>query len=502
VEKVTRARGSEVRTAKAVENSSSEILRKPKAAAKELGESTETGRKRIGRTIKAGEKMRFDAARKATRAGKAGIRTAETGQSNNSRVLRKSKSIVKRPERSDKAGQKSYKAREQVGSRADSRTSFRGRSLFTRPAWEKSQHIRPAGERSQHFTIGSRRVFVRSKPTVSRPGKIIGGRRRHFLATDATSTVTYRERTDVVEHIRRHEHVYIDQHHRIRRRIVWPRYRFAVYYNWGPHFAFRYFYPYYHRRYVFVSLGGYWPVGYRYIRYYWYGGHPYRWYGYYPIAREVGGDTYNYYTYNYYNGETVASQSYRSTSGIGLVDHTTFADVRERLAQEAAGEPDEMTLADGYFEDAVKAFEAGDYDLAAEVFTKAIELAPDDMILPFAFCQALFAGEKYMEAAEVLRTALAKVSPEKEGVFYPRGLYAKDDTLFEQIDQLAEKAGFYSFDGDLQLLLGYQLLGIGELDAAVEPLRLAGQDLQNASSAAVLLGLLEKIRIQNPDDTD
>jgi len=180
----------------------------------------------------------------------------------------------------------------------------------------------------------------------------------------------------------------------------------------------------------------------------------------------------------------------------------SFADVRERLAQEAAGEPDQVSLSDRYFEDAVKAFGAGDYDLAAETFAKAIEFAPDDMILPFAYCQALFAGEKYTEAAEVLRTALAKVSPEKEGVFYPRGLYAKDDVLFAQIGELAEKAELYSFDGDLQLLLGYQLLGIGEIDEAVEPLRLAGQNLRNASSATVLLELLEKIRIQKADEAD
>jgi tetratricopeptide (TPR) repeat protein len=242
---------------------------------------------------------------------------------------------------------------------------------------------------------------------------------------------------------------------------------------------------------------------YRYTRYYWYGCHPYRWYGYYPIAREVTGDTYNYYTYNYYNnGDTTASEVYQPTSEIQPVDHTTFADVRERLAQEAAGEPDEVSLSDRYFEDAVKAFGAGDYDLAAETFAKAIEFAPDDMILPFAYCQALFAGEKYTEAAEVLRTALAKVSPEKEGVFYPRGLYAKDDVLLEQIGELAEKAELYSFDGDLQLLLGYQLLGIGEIDEAVEPLRLAGQNLRNASSATVLLELLEKTRIQKADDTN
>jgi tetratricopeptide (TPR) repeat protein len=275
-----------------------------------------------------------------------------------------------------------------------------------------------------------------------------------------------------------------------------------VYYNWGPWFTFRYFYPYYHRKYVFVSLGGYWPVGYRYARYYWYGYHPYRWYGYYPIAREVGGDTYNYYTYNYYYDDTAGVESYQTTGDIAAVDHTTFADVRERLAQQAAEEPDEETLADKYFDDAVKAFEAGDYDTAAELFAKAMELAPDDMVLPFAYSQALFASEKYPESAEVIRAALAEVSPEKEGVFYPRGLYPEEDILFEQIEQLAEKAELYSFDGDLQLLLGYHLLGIGEVDEAIESLQLANQDLENATSAAVLLSLAEKIRIQNADDTE
>jgi tetratricopeptide (TPR) repeat protein len=269
--------------------------------------------------------------------------------------------------------------------------------------------------------------------------------------------------------------------------------------NWWHRPVFRWFYPYYHRRYIFVSLGGYWPLHYRYIRYYWYGCHPYTWYGYYPIARQVGGDTYNYYTYNYCDSDGAGSGSCESTGGLQPVDHTTFADIRERLAQEAAGEPDEVTLADRFFEDAVEAFGTADYDLAADRFAKAMELAPDDVILPFAYAQALFANQEYTEAAEVLRTALAAVSPEKEGIFYPRGLYPKDEILFEQIDHLVEHAGRYGFDADLQLLLGYNLLGIGETDEAVEPLRFASQDLQNAPSAVVLLAVLEKTRTQNLD---
>jgi uncharacterized protein HemY len=124
------------------------------------------------------------------------------------------------------------------------------------------------------------------------------------------------------------------------------------------------------------------------------------------------------------------------------------------------------------------------------------------MILPFAYAQALFADERYTEAAEALRLAMSKVTPDQEGVFYPRGLYTDEDVLFEQIDQLAEKTELYSLDSDLHLLLGYQLLGVGELDDAVVHLRLANQNMVNAEPAAALMNLLEKIRTQQTEDKD
>jgi len=184
------------------------------------------------------------------------------------------------------------------------------------------------------------------------------------------------------------------------------------------------------------------------------------------------------------------------------VDHNTFADVRERLAQQAAEEPGKPTLADICFEDGVKAFEVGDYGKAIEKFARARALAPDDMVLPFAYSQALLADGQYSKAAEVLREALAKVSPEQEGVFYPRGLYPDDETVLKHIERLLERAELYSFDGDLQLLLGYQLLGIGELDAAAEPLQRASRDLKNAGAARVLLNLLEKIKAESSEAED
>jgi len=176
------------------------------------------------------------------------------------------------------------------------------------------------------------------------------------------------------------------------------------------------------------------------------------------------------------------------------VDHTTFADVRERLAQQQDEPPAEATAADTFFDEGVEAFGEGDYETAVEKFANAMELAPDDMILPFAYSQALLANEQYLEAAEVLRTVLAEVSPEQEGVFYPRGLYPDEDVLFEHIERLADMAATFSFDADLQLLLGYQLLGIGETDQAVEPLLQASLDLENAPAANTLIELLEKIK--------
>jgi hypothetical protein len=327
--------------------------------------------------------------------------------------------------------------------------------------------------------IGDRTAFDRTART--------DRARIHRYTPVSPSYVTYYDRPDLVSHTYHYDYAYRDYHGLLCNRLVWPSYRLLIGYNCGPSFAFHYVYPYYHRKYIFVSLGGYWPYDYCYARYYWYGWHPYYWYGYYPIAREVEADTYNYYTYNYYNnGEQVAT--YQSQ----VADPGRFENLAEKQA-----EPAETTLADTYFEEGVKAFEVAEYNTAIQKFTKAMELAPDDMILPFALSQALMAGGQYSNAAAILRDALAKVRPDKEGVFYPRGLYPDEQRLLDQIDLLSEQAEQYSFDADLQLLLGYQLLGIGQTDRAVEPLMNAKKDLVNADAAAVLFGLLEKVKTSN-----
>jgi hypothetical protein len=297
-------------------------------------------------------------------------------------------------------------------------------------------------------------------------------RTKDFFGHDGHHNNTvFRHRNDFAFYGRNHHH----RHHRfISHRIIWPDFFFVTYFDYGPWYSYRPIYPYYHRRYIFVNPYGYWPYDYSYIRYYWYGTYPYYWYGYNPIPYEYGSDTYNYYSYNYYGSDSTGP-----VTG-SLPDYT---------AQQPAPE----TTADQYFDDGVKAFEAGDYNTAVAKFALARQLAPDDKVLVFAYSQAYFAVGDYTSAAQVLRAAVAKVNPVEEGVFYPRGLYSSDDILLKQIEDLGVKASQNKQDTDLQFLLGYQYLGLGELDKAKGPLNNATIDSLNGPPANALLQLLDKL---------
>jgi len=269
--------------------------------------------------------------------------------------------------------------------------------------------------------------------------------------------------------------------HRIFYWISWPNCCRPICYDWDCDFTFGFFWPYYHRRFVFVSLGGYWPC-YTYRRYYWYGCHPYSWHGYDPPEYVVAGDTYNYYYY----GSSAPRQD-------------AVEPAKEKFDKEPLAEPAEETTADRDFEKAVKSFEAADYAGAAKEFHEAMQLSPDDIVLPFARVQALFANSQYDSAAQALRDALAKASPEKEGVFYPRGLYTDETVLHKQIDQLERAARLSPGEPDLELLLGYQLLGMGNLDEASVHLQKAELNSNNSQAATVLMKLLGKLQEANDD---
>jgi hypothetical protein len=274
---------------------------------------------------------------------------------------------------------------------------------------------------------------------------------------------------------------------------------------WNGYWGVTYYYPAYHRQFMFVSLGGYWPH-YGYRRYYWYGCHPYRWYD-YDIGYDYLPVDYNTYTTNnyYYTTESAPSSGYQTPAP------GDFSDVREKLQREkmqqqldqAQDKPNDATAADRNFADAVSAFGRGDYNNAALKFRVAMVLEPKDIILPFAYAQTLFAKGDYDAAAATLRSVLiSMVQPVEAGVqkdqsqetvYYPRGLYKKEEVLQNEIAALAAKVAANPNDTDLQLLLGYQLLGSGQADKSLIPLGEAAKDPANREPVRILLNLREKV---------
>ncbi|OHB52834.1 MAG: hypothetical protein A2Y10_07920 [Planctomycetes bacterium GWF2_41_51] len=228
----------------------------------------------------------------------------------------------------------------------------------------------------------------------------------------------------------------------------------------------------YPKRYIFVSLTGYWP-GYNDYRYYDYGTYPYFWYmvssspyqpnqPYPPTGSRY--DNENPYTY-------------------GSDDVEAFASITE---------PDSKTSADLYFEKGVNAFAAGNYRQAEVFFHQAKNSEPSDVILPFAYVQALFAQGEYEKASRQLREIIRRQPVGKEWVFYPRGLYTDDQILMNQIDQLISKA---SDNTDMQLLAGYQLLGVQKLELAMEYLNKAqAGDRFNQIAVGKLMYVLNNLK--------
>jgi thioredoxin-like negative regulator of GroEL len=198
----------------------------------------------------------------------------------------------------------------------------------------------------------------------------------------------------------------------------------------------------------------------------------------------IAGNTYNYY---YYNAAPQGEELNKA---------------HKKLEENAPAKPAEETQADRDFEAAVKSFNAGDYATATAKFHEAMQLAPEDIVVPFAYVQALFADGQYQQAAEALREALQKSSPEQEGVFYPRGLYSDESVLNKQIEELSEAVGKNPVDTRMRLLLGYQLLGTGKLDEAAGHLENAKLNSYTNRAATQLIDVLEKNRKGRDSKTD
>ncbi|HPS55216.1 MAG TPA: hypothetical protein PLP05_06440 [Sedimentisphaerales bacterium] len=405
----------------------------------------------------------------STRSAKSGDRSANSGD----RSVKSDDRSVKSDVRTgfDKGGHDGGSPERATNPERASKDFDAGRGVGPSPEIRKNDHLRPF-----HDDSGIRHKFF--APVV----------RHDFHGRE----YCYR---DYYSH--RSHHNYWD----FRLFGYWPSSCFTVAYETpGLSLSFSYVYPNYHRKYVFVSVGGWWPSDYTYVRYYWYGYHPYRWYGYYPevYAIDGGGDvnsnnttstTNNYYTYNNYYGDSGSGTTKT------VLDSSQLA-AAEQQAAITKSEPAPEGRADELFNAAVKAFEDGTYDKAANLFAEAMRTAGDDIILPFAYSQALFADGQYVSATQALRTAFEKLPADKDDMFYPRGLYADEETLTQQIDTLGTKLDSRAFDTDLQLLLGYHMVGIGELDKAIPHLQIAAGASENKPAVDKLLKLIERVQKQ------
>jgi hypothetical protein len=288
--------------------------------------------------------------------------------------------------------------------------------------------------------------------------------------------------------------------------IVSPRARFDVDFHHGNEVFHGHFFPFFHRRDVFVSFFGFWP-DYDCLRYYWYGYQPFYWYGYepyylygpgYPAAYDTGGTTNNYYTYNYNNTQPVTQ------TPPAIEDESYPPPANPSQEQLIDKGPAPQTSADQLFDDAVNAFGQGDYSQAADKLASAIQQSPNDIVMPFAYVQALFAQCKYAEASTAFRSAVAKASTAQKGqpqVFFPHGLYTNDDVLNQQIKALQDVVLDNPQNTDFQLMLGYQLLGAGRANEAIAPLKAAAQDDANKDVCSVLLELAQKTSTEAPIST-
>jgi hypothetical protein len=221
-----------------------------------------------------------------------------------------------------------------------------------------------------------------------------------------------------------------------------------------------------------------------------FGGYVYGWpfYGYYYYYSPG----YDYYPYGYDYGaaETSSDNTYKySTEPVDETDKTDTSETSTSVAEK-------------FFDEGVRMFGNSDYSGAAKKFGAAKYLVPQDKFFAFAYAQAVFASGDYISAAAAVREAISKITPETEGIFYPRGMYSNEAAIKQQIKTLAEKVELSTDNASLQLLLGYNELGMNNLDNAEAALKIAADDRTNGPAAEALLKLIDRLRTEKARTPD
>ncbi|MHC4365012.1 MAG: tetratricopeptide repeat protein [Planctomycetota bacterium] len=219
--------------------------------------------------------------------------------------------------------------------------------------------------------------------------------------------------------------------------------------------------------------------------YYWHY-YPYYDYYYYPYYRH------RYPSYYYSDDRTYPTEPDADSPVDEYEPYSDrFRDVRERMDEEEAQADAQQTGIDRHLDNIAEVFAAGDFDKALLLAKEAVDEEPDSAALRLLYSQTLFATEKHAYAAVVLRYALAQIQRQQQDLSYPIGFYPDESALNAQIDNLARKAKDNPDRADLQLLLGYQLLGVHKFDQAELPLQKARDDVINADAARMLIDVLQ-----------
>jgi Tfp pilus assembly protein PilF len=134
---------------------------------------------------------------------------------------------------------------------------------------------------------------------------------------------------------------------------------------------------------------------------------------------------------------------------------------------EPARKPLGRADADRLAEAGRKAFTAGQYGRALELFRRAVEIMPNEGSAHFLVSQAEFALGKYREAAAAVAAGMAVRPDWPDARFVARDLYWKTPELFDDhLKALRQAVEAFPDDAGLLFVLGHQLWYDGKPDEA------------------------------------
>ena len=114
-----------------------------------------------------------------------------------------------------------------------------------------------------------------------------------------------------------------------------------------------------------------------------------------------------------------------------------------------------------------KAFAAGEYGRALEMFRRAAEITPNEPSAHYLVSQAFFALGKYRQAVAAIAAGMALRADWTDARFAPQDLYPKKRDVFdEHLKALRQAVAQFPDNATLLFLLGHELWFDGKRDEA------------------------------------